>query len=87
MFYEDAEVASRELGLTLTARNNGAAANVPLAGFPVKAGSDYTVRQVTLGARLEDELTRGHVQRGETRQVAGAHCYQEIIATGVEKIV
>jgi DNA mismatch repair ATPase MutS len=37
MFYEDAEVASRVLGLTLTARNNGGAAEVPLAGVPVKA--------------------------------------------------
>ena len=31
MFYEDAETASRVLGLTLTSRNNGGAAEVPLA--------------------------------------------------------
>ena len=37
MFYEDAEVASRVLGLTLTARHNGGASDVPLAGVPVKA--------------------------------------------------
>src|SRR5678809_1624620 len=30
MFYDDAEIASRHLGLTLTARNNGGAAEVPL---------------------------------------------------------
>ena len=30
MFYEDAETASRVLGLTLTSRNNGGAAEVPL---------------------------------------------------------
>ena len=41
MFYEDAEVASRTLGLTLTSRNNGGAAEVPLAGLPVKAAADY----------------------------------------------
>ena len=29
MFYDDAETASRVLGLTLTSRNNGAAAEVP----------------------------------------------------------
>ena len=34
MFYEDAEVASRALGLTLTSRNNGGASEVPLAGVP-----------------------------------------------------
>ena len=33
MFYDDAETASRVLGLTLTSRNNGGAASVPLAGF------------------------------------------------------
>ena len=37
MFYEDADVASRVLGLTLTSRNNGGATSVPLAGVPVKA--------------------------------------------------
>ena len=37
MFYDDAETASRVLGLTLTSRNNGGAAEVPLAGVPVKA--------------------------------------------------
>ena len=35
MFYDDAETASRTLGLTLTSRNNGGAADVPLAGVPV----------------------------------------------------
>jgi DNA mismatch repair protein MutS len=31
MFYDDAETASRAIGLTLTTRNNGGAAEVPLA--------------------------------------------------------
>ena len=48
MFYDDAELASRELGLTLTSRNNGGAANVPLAGGPVKAATEDLRR---LGAR------------------------------------
>ena len=52
MFFDDAELASRELGLTLTTRNNGAAANVPLAGFPVKAASDYVRRLVKRGYRV-----------------------------------
>ncbi len=41
LFYEDAEEASRLLGITLTSRNNGAAARVPLAGVPAKALDDY----------------------------------------------
>ena len=52
MFYDDAEVASRELGLTLTSRNNGGAADVPLAGVPVKAVTDYLRRLVQKGYRV-----------------------------------
>ncbi len=37
LFFGDAEEGSRLLGLTLTSRNNGAAARVPLAGVPAKA--------------------------------------------------
>ena len=52
MFYDDAETASRTLGLTLTSRNNGGAADVPLAGVPVKAASDYVRRLVQQGFRV-----------------------------------
>jgi DNA mismatch repair protein MutS len=52
MFFDDAKLASRELGLTLTSRNNGAAANVPLAGFPVKAANQYVRRLVQRGYRV-----------------------------------
>ena len=52
MFYEDAEIASRALGLTLTSRNNGGAAEVPLAGIPVKAADEYLRRLVQQGYRV-----------------------------------
>jgi DNA mismatch repair protein MutS len=52
MFLEDAHVAARELGLTLTARNNGGAADVPLAGVPVKAKAEYVRRLVQRGFRV-----------------------------------
>jgi len=52
MFYDDAECAARELGITLTSRNSGGAASVPLAGVPVKAASDYLRRLVELGHRV-----------------------------------
>ena len=70
MFYDDAETASRTLGLTLTARNNGGAADVPLAGVPVKAAADYVRRLVQQGYRvaiceqMEDpRLAKGIVKR------------------------
>src|SRR5437879_9653358 len=40
MFEDDARLAARELRLTLASRNNGGAADVPLAGVAVKAATD-----------------------------------------------
>lgn len=70
MFYDDAEVAARVLGLTLTSRNNGGAAEVPLAGIPVKAASEYLRRFVSQGFRVaiceqveDPRLAKGIVRR------------------------
>jgi DNA mismatch repair protein MutS len=70
MFYEDAELAARLLGLTLTSRNNGGAADVPLAGVPVKAAGDYVRRLVEQGYRVaiceqveDPKLAKGVVRR------------------------
>ena len=70
MFYEDAETAARVLGLTLTSRNNGGAADVPLAGVPVKAINDYLPRLVQQGFRVaiceqveDPKLAKGVVRR------------------------
>src|SRR2546429_59604 len=52
MFEDDAQLAARELGLTLTSRNNGGAAEVPLAGVPVKAATEYLRRLIGLGHPL-----------------------------------
>ena len=52
LFHEDAEEAARLLGLTLTSRNNGAAANVPMAGVPVRARDEYIRRLVRMGKRV-----------------------------------
>jgi DNA mismatch repair protein MutS len=70
MFFDDAKLAARDLGLTLTSRNNGGAANVPLAGVPVKAAGDYLRRLVELGHRVaiceqveDPKLAKGVVRR------------------------
>ncbi|MGH7477819.1 MAG: DNA mismatch repair protein MutS, partial [Longimicrobiales bacterium] len=52
LFCEDAEEGARLLGLTLTSRNNGGAADVPLAGVPAKARDEYVRRLVQLGRRV-----------------------------------
>jgi DNA mismatch repair protein MutS len=70
MFEDDAQLAARELGLTLTSRNNGGAAEVPLAGVPVKAATEYLRRLIGKGHRvaiceqIEDpKLAKGIVRR------------------------
>jgi len=52
MFYEDAKIGARALGLTLTARNSGAAGRVPLAGVPVKAVDGYIAKLVSAGFKV-----------------------------------
>src|SRR6187549_4248609 len=75
-FGEDAVVASRVLGITLTKRNNGAAASSDLAGFPHHALDTYLHKLVKAGYRvaicdqLEDpKLAKGIVKRGVTELV------------------
>ncbi|PYP39049.1 MAG: DNA mismatch repair protein MutS [Gemmatimonadetes bacterium] len=70
MFEDDAKLAARELGLTLTSRNNGGAAEVPLAGVPVKAATDYLRRLIGKGHRVaiceqveDPKLAKGIVRR------------------------
>jgi len=75
MFDDDAELAARTLGLTLTSRNNGAAAETPLAGVPVKAAAQYVKRLVERGFRVaiceqvEDPKTARGVVRREVVEV------------------
>jgi DNA mismatch repair protein MutS len=79
-FYEtfggDAIIASQVLGITLTKRNNGAAADNELAGFPHHALDTYLHKLVKAGYRvaicdqLEDpKLAKGIVKRGVTEMV------------------
>ena len=51
-FEEDAKIASKVLGITLTKRSNGAADDVPLAGFPHHAIDAYLPKLVRAGYRV-----------------------------------
>lgn len=51
-FEEDAKIASKVLGITLTKRSNGAAEDVPLAGFPHHAIDTYLPKLVRAGYRV-----------------------------------
>ncbi len=72
-FGEDAVIASKVLGITLTKRNNGSAASSELAGFPHHSLDTYLHKLVKAGHRvaicdqLEDPKTvKGIVKRGVT---------------------
>lgn len=75
-FGEDALIASRVLGITLTKRSNGSASAVELAGFPHHSVDTYLHKLVKAGYRvaicdqLEDPKTvKGIVKRGVTELV------------------
>ena len=52
MFFEDAELASRELEITLTGREAGGAERVPMCGIPYHAAENYILRLVNKGYRV-----------------------------------
>jgi DNA mismatch repair protein MutS len=52
MFFEDAAVASRVLGITLTKRGKHQGAAIPMAGVPVHAKDSYIGRLVRAGLRI-----------------------------------
>jgi DNA mismatch repair protein MutS len=72
LFYDDAAVASRELQLTLTARNKER--NVPMCGVPYHAVEQYLTRLLRKGYRIalcdqmeDPKLTKKLVKREVTR--------------------
>ncbi|MGE0502716.1 MAG: DNA mismatch repair protein MutS [Rhizobiaceae bacterium] len=52
LFFEDAEVASRALGITLTKRGKHLGADIPMCGVPVHAADDYLQKLIALGHRV-----------------------------------
>ena len=89
MFYEDAETAARVLGLTLTSRNNGGAAEVPLAGVPVRAGQEYLRRLVQHGYRVaiceqveDPKAARGIVRREVVETVSPGVAFADELLDG-----
>ncbi len=70
MFFEDAEVASKELELVLTGRDCGLDKRAPMCGIPYHSASSYISRliskgyKVAIGEQLEDpSVAKGIVKR------------------------
>jgi len=52
LFFEDAEIASRALGIALTKRGKHLGTDVPMCGVPVHAADDYLQRLIAQGHRV-----------------------------------
>lgn len=52
MFFEDAEIASRELEITLTSREGGQNVRVPMCGVPYHAADNYIARLINKGYKV-----------------------------------
>jgi len=80
MFFDDAELGARVLGITLTARGDG----VPLAGVPVKAAAEYLRQLIGAGHRVaiceqveDPKLAKGIVRREVVETVTPGAMLQE----------
>lgn len=76
MFFEDAKISAKELGLTLTTRNREKDYDVPLAGVPYHSVASYIAKLVEKGysvaicEQVEDPKTAvGIVKREVTRVI------------------
>src|SRR6478752_3351061 len=52
LFFEDAEIASRALGIMLTRRGKHQGMDIPMCGVPVERADDYLHRLIALGHRV-----------------------------------
>ncbi len=52
LFFEDAEVASRALGIALTKRGKHLGEDIPMCGVPVHAARDYLRKLIAFGHRV-----------------------------------
>ena len=75
LFHDDAKVAAKALGITLTARGKGETA-VPMAGVPVRSLDGYLRRLVQIGHRVaiceqmqDPKDAKGVVERAVVRVV------------------
>jgi len=90
LFHEDAKVAAKELGITLTSRSKGADA-IAMAGVPVKAAEGYLTRLVQKGFKVaiceqltDPKKTKGIVDRGIVRVVTPGTITEETILDAKE---
>jgi len=85
LFFEDAKLASKVLGITLTSRSKGEGA-VPMAGVPHHAAESYTRKLIKSGYKVaicdqlqEPKEAKGIVDRGVTRIITPGTVTEDVL--------
>lgn len=85
LFFEDAHIASRVLGIQLTARQKGTENEMPMAGFPMKATEDYLQILLEAGYKVAvaDQIKHddGTITRDISRVVTPGVSFESSILT------
>lgn len=81
LFFEDAEIASRALGIVLTKRGKHAGADIAMCGVPVERSDDYLHRLIALGHRV------AVCEQMEDPAAARARGNKSVVKRGVVRLV
>ena len=86
MFFEDAELASRELEITLTGRDCGLEQRAPMCGVPHHSAYSYIAKLIQKGYRVaiceqveDPSLAKGIVKREVTRVVTPGTVIEQLL--------
>src|SRR5256885_4374929 len=81
LFFEDAEIASKTLGIVLTKRGKHQGMDIPMCGVPVERSEDYLHRLVNAGNRV------AVCEQAENPAAARARGNKSVVARGVVRLV
>ena len=81
LFFEDAELASKALGIVLTKRGKHQGQDIPMCGVPVERSEDYLHRLIAQGFRV------AVCEQTEDPAAAKARGNKSVVARGVVRLV
>src|SRR6201996_5536210 len=81
LFFEDAEVASKTLGIVLTKRGKHQGMDIPMCGVPVERSEDYLHRLISAGHRV------AVCEQMEDPAAARARGNKSVVRRGVVRLV
>ena len=81
LFFEDAEIASKTLGIVLTKRGKHQGNDIPMCGVPVERSEDYLHRLISAGHRV------AVCEQTEDPAAAKARGNKSVVRRGVVRLV